>query len=175
MALEYTAAGTLRWGLLALLVGLGCFALGLFVGHGSREEFRAELKAVLSAQVRSDLNAESPVAAHCAVSIDPSLLRAELTRALGSSGLGNSAPVPVASAATQEAPPPSPEEVAAFDQAHSVVEVAIARGHMTKEQSQEMRELMASVDPQARQELRLQMVRALNQGKLTLEDRKPPF
>jgi hypothetical protein len=71
--------------------------------------------------------------------------------------------------------PPSPAQIAAFDNARAVVERVITHGNVTREQALEMRGLLASVDGDSRLELMQQIVRAVNQGKLTVEDGLPPF
>lgn len=161
--------------LLSLCLGLG---LGWYLGHGSRAELRAERNAALSAQSRTECAPPPPVnLGSCAVAIDPEVLRAELARALGNAGTVPAGAAPAEGPAPNQeaAPPPSPSQVAAFDKARTVVERVTTQGSMTREQALQMRGLLASVDPDSRLDLMQKMVRAMNQGKLTVEDNLPPF
>lgn len=154
------------------------FGLGWYFGHGSRAELRAERLAALSAQARS----ESPTPptmnpGSCAVAIDPGLLRSELARALKDMGTvaAGSAAAQGPTPSQEPAPPPSPSQVAAFDKARSAVERVTAQGVMTREQALEMRGLLAGVDADSRLDLMQRITRAMNQGKLTVDDNLPPF
>lgn len=160
--------------LLSLCLGLG---LGWYLGHGSRAELRAERNAALSAQVRSECAPSPTNLGSCAVAIDPELLRSELARALKNAGTvpAGSAPADTPAPNQEATPPPSPSQVAAFDKARTVVERVTAQGSMTREQALEMRGLLASVDPDSRIDLMQRIVRAMNQGKLNVDDNLPPF
>ena len=159
----------MRLSLLILLVGLGCFCLGLYVGHSPQ----AETRSAHSESFRSDevLSEEAPPSQlrFCAALIDPGLLRAELTRALTAAGTAPCRGSEATPAVTIEEPAPTPEQLAAFDRAQSFVSRAIAQGTMTSEQVQEARSLLATVDPSSQQDLRLRLIQAMNQDRLKLD------
>ena len=156
---------------------IGCFCLGLFADRLLRTESQAA-GAAPSTQIHSSVDAVPQLnRVACAVSIDPEMLRHELTIALKSVSAINTAAAPQPEAlANQEPPPlPSPAQVTAFDNAHKVLQAAMTQGQMSKAQSQQMRDLLPNIDAESRQDLRLEIARAVNQGKLRFEDRRPPF
>jgi hypothetical protein len=59
--------------------------------------------------------------------------------------------------------------------ARAFIDQAITQGSMTKGNILQLRALILNVDPDSQQDLRLRLVRALNQDKLKLEDNELPF
>jgi hypothetical protein len=93
---------------------------------------------------------------------------AELVREQLRSGAG-----PEARAQPQPEPPPPPsrEQQAALTQAQRVLEGAISRGRLSREDVQEMgRHLALTNDPDARHELNRRIIMAINANKLIPED-----
>lgn len=114
-------------------------------------------------------------AARCVMAVDTELVRGELRRALSSVSLApdSSACAPVSSDTARaaepspaDAPAPSPDAVAAFDEAGTVLETSLSRGAWTSDDALKFRLLLARLDPEERRTLSLRLVKAMNGGKL---------
>jgi hypothetical protein len=72
-------------------------------------------------------------------------------------------------------PPPTPEQLEASAKAEEVLGAAMAHGHLTRDDVIGMRSALANAQPSERQELRRQIVVAVNSGKLRTDDRRFPM
>jgi hypothetical protein len=114
-------------------------------------------------------------AARCVVTMDSAVIKSELQRALSSFLLTPvpSAGAPVAPDATrsdelskEDEPAPSPDVVAAFDEAGTLIDASLGRGTWTSEDAMLFRKLLVRLDPDGRRAMSLRVVKAMNEGKL---------
>jgi hypothetical protein len=111
-----------------------------------------------------------------APSLDPATLRAEIGKAvreaLQDSGPCARADAPAAPAA---APAPSPESVAAFDEASRIVGDAIAAQQWSERDRGAIRDVLPALSAPQRFDLRRRLAAAVNAGRLAMDVIEPPF
>ena len=153
----------------ALLVGLCCGGLGLYLGHrGASADLRAARAAASAAQSAAERPSAAP--SLCIASLDRQVLREELARTLGG-GAAAETPAAAPPAVNKEPPPPSPQQAAAFDSARHSVDQALARGTLSSEQMEDLHTLLLNVDPDSHYRLVTDLVVAMNHEKLKIEGR----
>lgn len=165
----------ISWILGVLVVGGGAF----WVQHSNAIVARElERLSALASQPARD------PAARCVMTMDSALLKRELERALSSMSIS-----PAASAGTPAAPgaapsgelsperepAPSPDVVAAFDEAGTLIDTSLGRGTWTSEDAINFRKLLVRLDPDGRQTMSLRLVKAMNEGKLKQTGRPQAF
>jgi len=128
--------------------------------------------------------ARDPAAALCVITMDSAVVKRELERALSGMSLS-----PASSAGTQIAPgaapsgelspegepAPSPDVVAAFDEAGTLIDTSLGRGTWTSDDAKHFRQLLVRLDPDGRQAMSLRLVKAMNEGKLKRTGRPEGF
>lgn len=123
-------------------------------------------------------------AARCVMTMDSDVVKRELQRALSSLSLSPaaSAGTPAAPGAArsgepseEEEPTPSPDVVAAFDEAGTLIDTSLGRGTWTSEDAMHFRKLLVRLDPDGRQTMSLRLVKAMNEGKLKRTGRPEGF
>jgi hypothetical protein len=168
----------MRQGAIILGFSFISMSLGVYVGRLSMPK-----SAVIT---------EPPPPVSCGVSIDPSVLRTELARALANvaptlappssppkdpqqpSGAATE-PAPAIEAVADSVPEPSATEIAAYDSGQVVLERAIQLGRMSVAESREIQAAMLNMDERSRLETSRRVIQAMNQGKLQIENRETPF
>lgn len=114
-------------------------------------------------------------AGRCVMTMDTAVLKSELQRALSSVSLAPapSAGTPAAADATRGAelspeaePGPSPDAVAAFDEAGALLDTSLGRGTWTSDDATRFRQILVRLDPDGRRTMALRLVKAMNEGKL---------
>jgi len=122
--------------------------------------------------------------ASCSVSIEPSVLRAELARVLGPSVLSLAKPAdppPSPSPAIQPpaeqdpGPAPTPTQVSAFERGRVLVDKVLSQARMSTAESREIRAALVYMDDNSRLETTARLIQAMNQGKLQTESHELPF
>ena len=162
----------MRFAAFTLAVAAVCFYLGLQVGKSG--------SATSAKRIAEDAQASPAPTMACAVSVDPSILRAEFAKALASAlPTVRSAPpdqgINQAPTAADPGPAPSPAQVAAFDHGQAIFERAVRQGHMSVAESRELRGVLVNMDDSSRLELTRRMIQAMNQDKFQVEARELPF
>jgi hypothetical protein len=111
----------------------------------------------------------------CVASVDSNAVRAELQRVLasvsrlpaaGSTAAAAGETKPVEQGEPENAPAPSPDVIAAFDEAGALLDTSLGRGTWTDGDARHLNQLMARLDPDGRQAMALRLVKSLNDGKL---------
>ena len=123
-------------------------------------------------------------AARCVMTMDRGVLKRELERALSSMSISPAAsagtpaapgPAPSGELSSEGEPAPSPDVVAAFDEAGTLIDTSLARGTWTSEDAMHFRKLLVRLDPDGRQTMSLRLVKAMNDGKLKRTGRPEGF
>ena len=164
----------MRFALFVLVIGLGCFIGGLFVGRSFRSGApSADPSASTDEQVGYDRPESQRV--RCALTIDPAMLRTELAKALAERGPLAIPAAPPTVVPTESPTSPNPAQFAARDQAQAAIDKILGAGRATAEESHQLRALLGILDEDSRHQLTLRIVGAINQDRLVFENNEFPF
>jgi hypothetical protein len=161
----------MRQHLISLILSMAVVGGGAWWVERSNAAVASELKrlSALASQPARD------PAARCVMTMDTGVLKSELQRALSSVSLAPaaSAGTPAAADATRagELSPeaeagPSPDAVAAFDEAGAMLDTSLGRGTWTSADAMHFRQVLVRLDPDGRRTMALRLVKAMNEGKL---------
>lgn len=127
------------------------------------------LSALASQPVRD------PAVTRCVTTMDTAVLKSELQRALSGVSLA-----PAASASTpasadaaraggaslENEPGPSPDAIAAFDEAGTMLDTSLGRGTWSSDDAARFRQVLVRLAPDERRTMSLRLVKAMNDRKL---------
>ncbi|HLL53202.1 MAG TPA: hypothetical protein VK447_06645 [Myxococcaceae bacterium] len=169
---------SLIWSLTLVLTGAAGFAAGRSTAPARNQD--EVLNALKEQTARMDALALRMASGggRCAVAapLDPAAVRAEVARAVREElAPSPDKPVRPRDEAREEKPSPSPESLAAAEQAGRLLDTALQRKQWGEEQAQEFRRLMIPLDDEQRRALLIRITTALNSGQLEVTTRGRPF
>jgi hypothetical protein len=160
--------------LMSGLLGATLFAGGSFVGWAAHRSSALEAEVhALGREVESLAQDSGPprgFSGSCVASVDTRALGEQLRGILQVGAAAPGAPAETTTEATKKADePPAPEVLEVMQKGEDLLSEARASGHWTTEHALALQQLLPELDDKSRFELRLEIVRALNDKQLKMD------